>query len=123
METGMMCHAVWGFGMLAVLIISCCSLAGLVIVPFLSHALYHRILMVFEGLAVGSLLGSAVFHLIPQMAIVPSRCRWFALDSSSSVLCGLSFVLVFVASGKRRNRYPGHGTMSQKRDKTSADCV
>lgn len=57
---------VWGFGMLAVLIISCCSLAGLVIVPFLSHALYHRILMVFEGLAVGSLLGSAVFHLIPQ---------------------------------------------------------
>uniref|UniRef100_A0A224ZCE3 Zinc transporter ZIP14 n=1 Tax=Rhipicephalus zambeziensis TaxID=60191 RepID=A0A224ZCE3_9ACAR len=57
---------VWGFGMLAVLIISCCSLAGLVIVPFLSHALYHRMLMVFEGLAVGSLLGSAVFHLIPQ---------------------------------------------------------
>ncbi|KAK8779285.1 hypothetical protein V5799_019377 [Amblyomma americanum] len=57
---------VWGFGMLSVLVISCCSLAGLVIVPFLSHALYHRLLMVFEGLAVGSLLGSAVFHLIPQ---------------------------------------------------------
>lgn len=57
---------VWGFGMLAVFVISCCSLAGLVIVPFLSHALYHRLLMVFEGLAVGSLLGSAVFHLIPQ---------------------------------------------------------
>lgn len=57
---------VWGFGLLSVLVISCCSLAGLVIVPFLSHALYHRLLMVFEGLAVGSLLGSAVFHLIPQ---------------------------------------------------------
>ncbi|XP_072141746.1 metal cation symporter ZIP14 isoform X3 [Dermacentor andersoni] len=57
---------VWGFGMLAVFVISCCSLAGLVIVPFLSHVLYHRLLMVFEGLAVGSLLGSAVFHLIPQ---------------------------------------------------------
>lgn len=57
---------VWGFGILAVFVISCCSLAGLVIVPFLSHALYHKLLMVFEGLAVGSLLGSAVFHLIPQ---------------------------------------------------------
>ncbi|XP_037555499.2 uncharacterized protein LOC119432405 [Dermacentor silvarum] len=60
---------VWGFGMLAVFVISCCSLAGLVIVPFLSHALYHRLLMVFEGLAVGSLLGSAVFHLIPQCTL------------------------------------------------------
>lgn len=57
---------VWGFGVLSVLVISCCSLAGLVIVPFLSHSLYHTLLMVFEGLAVGSLLGSAVFHLIPQ---------------------------------------------------------
>ncbi|CAN7938919.1 unnamed protein product, partial [Ixodes hexagonus] len=57
---------VWGFGLLSVLVISCCSLAGLVIVPFLSHSLYHVLLMVFEGLAVGSLLGSALFHLIPQ---------------------------------------------------------
>lgn len=57
---------VWGFGILAVFVISCCSLAGLVIVPFLSHSLYHKLLMVFEGLAVGSLLGSSVFHLIPQ---------------------------------------------------------
>ncbi|XP_064462870.1 metal cation symporter ZIP14-like [Ornithodoros turicata] len=57
---------VWGFGMLSVLVISCCSLAGLVIVPFLSSTLYHTLLMVFQGLAVGSLLGSALFHLIPQ---------------------------------------------------------
>ncbi|XP_029831969.3 metal cation symporter ZIP14 [Ixodes scapularis] len=57
---------VWGFGVLSVFVVSCCSLAGLVLVPFLSHGLYHVLLMVFEGLAVGSLLGSAVFHLIPQ---------------------------------------------------------
>lgn len=69
--------AVWGFGMLAVFVISCCSLAGLVIVPFLSHALYHRLLMVFEGLAVGSLLGSAVFHLIPQVSYIPCD-SWFS---------------------------------------------
>ncbi|KAH8035070.1 hypothetical protein HPB51_004311 [Rhipicephalus microplus] len=55
-----------GLGMLAVLIISCCSLAGLVIVPFLSHALYHRHSHGVRGPGCGLLLGSAVFHLIPQ---------------------------------------------------------
>lgn len=57
---------VWGFGILAVLIISCCSLGGLVVVPFLSSTMYHTLLMVFEGLAVGSLIGSSLFHLMPQ---------------------------------------------------------
>lgn len=58
--------AVWGFGLLFVTIISFCSLVGVAILPFLTQSSYDMILTLFEGLAVGSLVGSAIFHLIPQ---------------------------------------------------------
>ncbi|XP_022240464.1 zinc transporter ZIP14-like isoform X2 [Limulus polyphemus] len=58
--------AVWGFGILFVTLISCCSLVGVILLPLLNKNVYQTLLMLFEGLAVGSLLGSAVFHLIPQ---------------------------------------------------------
>lgn len=58
--------AVWGYGLLFVTVISCCSLVGVVILPLLSKTIYHTVLMLFEGLAVGSLAGSSLFHLIPQ---------------------------------------------------------
>ncbi|GIY60208.1 metal cation symporter ZIP14 [Caerostris extrusa] len=58
--------AVWGYGLLFVTIISCCSLVGVIILPLLSKNVYQIVLMLFEGLAVGSLIGSSLFHLIPQ---------------------------------------------------------
>ncbi|GBM68414.1 Zinc transporter ZIP14 [Araneus ventricosus] len=58
--------AVWGYGLLFVTIISCCSLVGVIILPLLSKNVYQFVLMLFEGLAVGSLVGSSLFHLIPQ---------------------------------------------------------
>ncbi|XP_067127935.1 metal cation symporter ZIP8-like [Centruroides vittatus] len=58
--------AVWGFGILFVTIISCCSLVGVVLLPLINKNAYQTVLMVFEGLAVGSLVSSAIFHLIPQ---------------------------------------------------------
>ncbi|KAG8193684.1 hypothetical protein JTE90_024046 [Oedothorax gibbosus] len=58
--------AVWGYGILFVTIISCCSLVGVILLPLLSKNIYQMVLMLFEGLAVGSLVGSSLFHLIPQ---------------------------------------------------------
>ncbi|XP_023240901.1 zinc transporter ZIP8-like [Centruroides sculpturatus] len=58
--------AVWGLGILCITVISACSLVGVLVLPVLSKNLYKNLLMLFEGLAVGSLASSAVFHLIPQ---------------------------------------------------------
>ncbi|XP_013773493.1 zinc transporter ZIP14-like [Limulus polyphemus] len=58
--------AIWGLGILFVTIISCCSLGGVVLMPLMNKRLYKKFIMMFEGLAVGSLLSSAIFHLIPQ---------------------------------------------------------
>ncbi|XP_054159217.1 metal cation symporter ZIP14-like [Oppia nitens] len=58
--------AIWGFGILFVTIVSFCSLIGVGILPLLTKKTYDLVLNLFEGLAVGSLVGSAIFHLIPQ---------------------------------------------------------
>lgn len=57
---------VWGTATLMVTIVSCCSLIGVSIMPLISGPSYKIFITFFTGLAVGSLLGSAIFSLIPQ---------------------------------------------------------
>lgn len=57
---------VWGTATLMVTIVSCCSLIGVSIMPLISGPSYKIFITLFTGLAVGSLLGSAIFSLIPQ---------------------------------------------------------
>lgn len=58
--------AVWGYGFLFVTIVSFCSLVGVGVLPFFSEKSYETMLNILQGLGVGSLVGSAIFHLIPQ---------------------------------------------------------
>ncbi|ODN00585.1 Zinc transporter ZIP14 [Orchesella cincta] len=59
-------EGLWGYGFLLVTIISCSSLVGVSLMPFMAKDFYKHLLTVMIGLAVGSLTGSAVFHLLPQ---------------------------------------------------------
>ncbi|XP_053214642.1 metal cation symporter ZIP14-like [Panonychus citri] len=58
--------SVWGFSILFVTIISFCSLVGVMIMPFIDKDSFTNAMNLLEGLAVGSLIGSSIFHLIPQ---------------------------------------------------------
>ena len=57
---------VWGYGLLMVTLISLTSIVGVAVMPLMSRSFYSRLLTSLIGLAVGSLAGSAVFHLIPS---------------------------------------------------------
>ncbi|CAH3142152.1 unnamed protein product [Porites evermanni] len=56
----------WGFGFLSVTIISCASLLGAFVVPFMNQSFYKVLLLFMVSLAVGVLCGSGIFHLIPH---------------------------------------------------------
>ena len=58
----------WGYGILAVAIISLCSLAGLAIIPFMNKIFYQKAVMFFISLAVGTLVGDALLHLFPHVS-------------------------------------------------------
>ncbi|XP_015683845.1 zinc transporter ZIP8 [Protobothrops mucrosquamatus] len=57
---------VWGFGFLAVTIISLASLLGFVLTPLLKKDYFPKILTYFVGLAIGTLFSNAIFQLIPE---------------------------------------------------------
>lgn len=64
---------VWGYGVLFVTLISGCSLVGVSVLPMMGKAFYSKLLTALIGLAVGSLSGSSVFHLIPQAFKLPDE--------------------------------------------------
>ncbi|XP_077996941.1 metal cation symporter ZIP14-like isoform X2 [Glandiceps talaboti] len=59
---------IWGYGFLAITIISGVSLVGILTVPLTRRypTLYKRLLSYLVALAVGSLAGDALLHLIPH---------------------------------------------------------
>lgn len=56
----------WGYGFFSVTIISCASLLGAFVVPFMNRSFYKILLLLMVSLAVGVLSGSGIFHLIPH---------------------------------------------------------
>jgi hypothetical protein len=55
----------YGYGFLAVFIVSALSLAGLLAFPILYKVSFQYVLKLFTALAVGTLFGDTMFHLIP----------------------------------------------------------
>lgn len=53
------------YGFLAVFIVSVLSLAGLLAFPILYKVSFQYVLTLFTALAVGTLFGDTMFHLIP----------------------------------------------------------
>lgn len=61
---------VWGYGILAVTIISLTSLVGVATIPFFGKKMYKKILATLVALAVGTLAGDALLHLLPHVWII-----------------------------------------------------
>ena len=56
---------IWCYGLLSVTVKSFMAVIGLCFLPMMSKSYYNHFLTTMIGLAVGSLTGSALFHLIP----------------------------------------------------------
>ncbi|KAI6205185.1 hypothetical protein M3Y94_00764000 [Aphelenchoides besseyi] len=57
---------VWTCGLVFVTLISLCALVGIAIMRVLNKTTFSRFITFFVSVGVGSLSGSAVFHLLPQ---------------------------------------------------------
>uniref|UniRef100_A0A915D9R8 Uncharacterized protein n=1 Tax=Ditylenchus dipsaci TaxID=166011 RepID=A0A915D9R8_9BILA len=58
---------VWSLGLSFVTIISLCALVGILFMRFLQKKTFNTFITFFVSVGVGSLSGSAVFHLLPQV--------------------------------------------------------
>lgn len=63
--------SVWFYSNLAVLLISLCGILGLAVIPIMQKKYYQQLLQFLVALAVGTLAGDALLHLLPH-AMSPS---------------------------------------------------
>ncbi|XP_015519951.1 zinc transporter foi isoform X1 [Neodiprion lecontei] len=57
---------VWIWSSLSILIISLCGLLGVVVIPVMNKTYYHQFIQFLVALAVGTLCGDALIHLLPH---------------------------------------------------------
>ncbi|XP_054722570.1 LOW QUALITY PROTEIN: zinc transporter ZIP10-like [Uloborus diversus] len=56
----------WMYSCLAVIVISLCGLLSVAVIPIMQKWFYHTLLQFLVGLAIGSLSGDALLHLMPH---------------------------------------------------------
>ncbi|KAL0268296.1 UNVERIFIED_CONTAM: hypothetical protein PYX00_010292 [Menopon gallinae] len=61
---------VWLYATASVIIVSLCGLLGVFVIPIMGHSFYQQLLQFLVALAVGTLCGDALLHLLPH-AMVP----------------------------------------------------
>ena len=59
----------WGYSFLFVTLINLCSLLGATVLPCMNLKIYKVVLMFLVALAVGTLVGSGLLILIPEVRI------------------------------------------------------
>ncbi|KAK2570369.1 Zinc transporter ZIP10 [Acropora cervicornis] len=62
-------HRLWGYGIATVTVISLTSLVGVATLPLFGKKVYKKILALLVALAVGTLSGDALLHLLPHEGI------------------------------------------------------
>ena len=60
--------SVWGFAVASVTVISLVGLLSVAIVPIMQRVFYNYLLQYLVALAIGSLTGDALLHLIPHVS-------------------------------------------------------
>lgn len=58
---------VWVYATLSILVISLCGLLGVAVIPFMQQVFYHQLIQFLVALAVGTLCGDALLHLLPHV--------------------------------------------------------
>lgn len=59
-------YAVWLYSSLSILAISACGLLGVAVIPIMHKTYYNHLLQFLVALAVGTLCGDALLHLMPH---------------------------------------------------------
>uniref|UniRef100_A0A182QQ70 Zinc transporter foi n=1 Tax=Anopheles farauti TaxID=69004 RepID=A0A182QQ70_9DIPT len=88
--------AVWIYSSVAILGVSLCGLLGVVVIPCMDKHFYHHVLQFLVALAVGTLCGDALLHLLPH-AMMSSMENAKAGNAHDSMMYkGLAAVLGIV---------------------------
>ncbi|KAG8039597.1 hypothetical protein G9C98_008240 [Cotesia typhae] len=62
---------VWVYSTISIVVISLCGLLGVAVIPVMGKSYYHQLIQFLVALAIGTLCGDALIHLLPHAMMVP----------------------------------------------------
>lgn len=62
--------SVWVYSTVSIFIISLSGLLGVAVIPVMGKNYYHHVLQFLVALAVGTLTGDALIHLLPHVSFI-----------------------------------------------------
>ncbi|KAK9510756.1 hypothetical protein O3M35_005477 [Rhynocoris fuscipes] len=88
---------VWLYGVSSVVVMSACGLVGVLLVPIIEKNLFQRVLSLLAALAVGTLSGDALLHLLPHALMGAKEEGEIVLLSSATFITLLGFFTIEAA--------------------------
>lgn len=82
--------AAWLGGFVSITVISLLSLLGIVLIPLMGKVFFKFLLSFLVALAVGTLSGDALLHLIPHVSLEAPVCAMTRSGAASRVTCAFS---------------------------------
>jgi len=76
-EVVCVCVLVWGFSVLACVVIGVVGLVAVAIIPTMHKVIYNHLLQFLVALAIGALTGDAILHLLPHVSCC---CLYFTSE-------------------------------------------
>lgn len=71
----LLCSAAWICGIISITVISLLSLLGVILIPIINQGCFKFLLTFLVALAVGTMSGDALLHLLPHVsAFLPLLC-------------------------------------------------
>lgn len=84
--------SVWLYSTLSIIVISLCGLLGVAVIPVMQKVYYQQLLQFLVALAVGTLCGDALLHLLPHVRIAITL-QIYMINFSSGLLSFLVYRL------------------------------
>lgn len=127
--------AVWGFSLLACVVISAVGLVAVAIIPVMHKVIYNHLLQFLVALAIGSLTGDALLHLLPHALIEHSshdhdsdndshsdrRAVWHGLTTLGGIYVFFVVERIVGLYSERKRMQNEHRLKMRDRDETSGN--
>lgn len=96
-QTTVPCLPVWVYASASVLGVSLCGMLGFAVIPCMEKSFYHTMLQFLVALAVGTLAGDALLHLLPHAMLLTLETAAPGEQHTAMTMKGLVAVLGVIA--------------------------
>jgi hypothetical protein len=74
---------VWTYAVISIVVISACGLLAVAVIPFMQKLFYQQMIQFLIALAVGTLCGDALLHLLPHVSETCLKSEYFERSFAS----------------------------------------